>query len=513
MAKPLYFHIIVGILLIILLGSFFTGSSSANEAALEELIGIFEKKGFLAPQEGERIRKIIAEDRNRLLKKEKELEEKEKALISKEKELQEREKSLSASSSGPSETVRPQKGLPIHAVYEEGVRFSTQGEEPYSLVLRLLLQSDYRYFDYSGEDAGRNKFDLRRLGLIIFGSFSRYFDYMFGYEFQGLQSRRVVDAYVDAHLSPYISLRFGQFKEPFSLEQYTGDASILFVERSMGYYLTPQRDVGLMAYASLWDDRIVYGLGIFNGDGGDDAPGGGSDDPEITGRILFSPFRGRGAALYQNLQIGGSFGYAHIDRANVNTRVRTTGLTPVFDLSTSAKVNAISDVDNRTRLGAELGWTDGPLALTGEYIHVRFRDLATESADFDLDLEEYYIALLWMITGETPALRKGVIQPLKPRKSLGPCGWGGLGLAVRYDLFSADDSAYETVITAGESVREVEAYTIALKWYLNPVAQIILDATRSSFDRPLVLARDPFTGAAIFSDHENVFTGRFQMVF
>jgi len=49
------------------------------------------------------------------------------------------------------------------------------------------------------------------------------------------------------------SLRFGQFKEPFSLEWQTLDKGHFFAERSMGYYLGPKRDVGVMLHGSLFE--------------------------------------------------------------------------------------------------------------------------------------------------------------------------------------------------------------------------------------------------------------------
>jgi phosphate-selective porin OprO/OprP len=496
-------------------------TAQAQEGALEELVGIFEKKGVLNAEEGKLISKIIAQDKAQLLKKE-------RALASKEKELKEKEEAFKTRTQVITETQKTlpaqaprteqlpekiQEALPIEAYYDEGLRFSTPDRDMFSLYLGGLLQTDYRYYDYDDADPANNKFDLRRVRLIIGGHFSRYFDYKFEYEFQGAGARRLLDAYADAHVAPFVSLRLGQFKEPFSLQQYTQDKNNFFAERAMGFYLTPQRDVGIMAHASLWSDRINYGLGIFNGDGGDDVTGGNVDDPEWTGRLVFAPFKNRGISLVDNLQVGGSFGYARIDRNNVDVDVKTTGLTTFFRVTSSAKFNVIRDADDRKRYGAELGWAAGPLALTGEYIRVEFRDITTSASQFDADLEDYYIALVWMITGEKPTFKKGVLQGIKPHKDFGRCGWGGLGLAFRYDMFSAEESVYENLINEGDSVREAEAYTFAINWYLNPFARMILDATRTNFDRPLLVGRDPLTGTSLFSDREDVFTARFQFGF
>jgi phosphate-selective porin OprO/OprP len=106
-----------------------------------------------------------------------------------------------------------------------------------------------------------------------------------------------------------------------------------------------------------------------------------------------------------------------------------------------------------------------------------------------------------------------VFQPIKPKRSVWEGGWGAIGLAFRYDYFEADDIAYDVLIYEGDSVREAEAYTIALNWYLAPSVRVVLDATRTEFDRPLLIDRDPLTGEAVYSDREDVITGRLQFGF
>ncbi|MCK4349188.1 MAG: hypothetical protein KAW47_11295, partial [Thermoplasmatales archaeon] len=114
---------------------------------------------------------------------------------------------------------------------------------------------------------------------------------------------------------------------------------------------------------------------------------------------------------------------------------------------------------------------------------------------------------------ERPTFQNGVLQPLKPDKTLWNGGWGALGLAFRYDVFRADGSAYENLITEGYSVREADSYSIALNWYLNPFTRLTFDVTRTTFDSPLLIYRDSLTGTAIYSDREDVLTGRFQFHF
>jgi phosphate-selective porin OprO/OprP len=404
-------------------------------------------------------------------------------------------------------------GSLLTAKYQDGLCLSTQDAGTFSLCIGSLVQTDYRYFHYDGADPNNNEFDIRRARLLLSGRLLQHFDYKFEYEFQGAESRNLLDAYVDILALPFASLRIGQFKEPFGLEQYTPDKNLFFAERSMGFYLTPGRDVGLMAHASLLKDAIDYYLGVFNGNGTDDSTGGDSDAPQITGRLVFAPFRNQGIAVVDDLQFGGSASYAKIDSNNVDIHVKTTGLTEFFDVSSNAKFAIIQNADQLTRYGAELGWACGPLALMSEYVHSYYKEVSTSSSEFNIKLHDYYIDLLWMLTGEHPAFGKGVLQPIKPLASVWDGGWGGIGLAARYDHWEADKGVYDDLVQPGNSVRKADAYTIALNWWLNSFARFILDFTRTDFDRPLLIDRNSRTGQAEYSDSEDVLTARFQFGF
>lgn len=510
--------------------------SEAGNSALEQLLDVFEKKGAISTQEANSIRQVISEEEKALLKVRQELEAKEKYLLERERVLNERETAIDkrvaipvekegvidAGIEASAQTDRKEIGksdqqvptsIPLEARYEDGFCLAAPDEKMASLCIGGLLQADYRYFNYENEDPDKNGFDLRRVRMLLKGSMLRHFDYKFEYEFEGAGSRRLLDAYVDANLLKETSFRVGQFKTPYSFEWQTKDKNLVFAERSMGVFLTPGRDLGVMAHGSLWQDAINYGIGLFNGDGMDDATTGDEDSPEWVGRLVVSPFKNWKHPELGHLQVGGSFGYAKIDRTNVNVTVKTTGLTPFFNVASSAKFNIIRDADTRTRYGAEFAWTYGPLLLSGEYFKLKFKDITTSADQFDAELDDYYISLLWMITGENPVILNSILQPIQPDQSIWNGGWGGLGLALRYDVFDADESVYDNLIIVGNSVAQAKAYSVALNWYLDPYVKLILDYTRTDFDQPLLIFRDSISGTAIYSEQEDVVTTRFQFEF
>ena len=520
------------------------GVCAAEGQALEQLLDLLRQNGAISDEQAGKIKATLAKDQKGLADREKALEQREIALDQREQALnmeakaqspgqrvighegkkqstlslpdEKREvKTAKAETEKTVQKVQEKKnGFPLEAVFDDGLYLRSREKDFFELRIGSLLQVDYRYFNYGGDvDPNENRFDIRRARLLLTGHLYRRFFYKFQYQFAGAGSRRLLDAYVDTRVLPFISLRVGQFKEPFSLEQVTSSKNIFFAERSMGYLLTPLRDVGLMAHASLWKDRIYYGVGIFNGDGLDDSVGGDSDSPEFTGRLVYAPFKNMGIPIWNGLQIGGSYSYAKADRNNVKVVVMTSGLTPFFEINSAKKFNIIREVNARTRYGAELAWAYGPLLLWGEYINLQFSDVKTSDSQFNINLEDHYGSLLWMITGEEPTLKNGKIQAIRPLRNLGEGGWGALGLAFRYDNFDAGDSAYKYLIDPKTYVREATAYTIAVNWYLNPYIRLLLNATRTNFDQPLLIDKDSLTGETLYSDREDVVEGRFQFQF
>ena len=542
--------LILGIGALVLLGLLFgsNGLCRAEGEALEQLLDLLRQNGAISNEQAKKIKTTLAKDQEAMAEREQLLEKRERALEKREAALKEREQTVLSDQEGlgrrspeasPPPDVKPSKPhneagsakvesdtvphkdlqkeneFPLKAVFDDGFYLRSREKDLFELRVGGLLQVDYRYFHYDGNaDPANNRFDIRRARLLLAGHLYERFSYKFQYEFQGAGSRRLLDAYGNVLVFPYLQLRAGQFKEPFSLEQYTSDANLPFPERAMGYNLTGGRDVGFMAHASCWEDRIWYGLGLFNGDGVDDTVGGDTDAPQFTGRVVYSPFKNMGLPFWNFFQIGGSYSYANVDRNNVKVTVNTAGLTKFFDVNSAAKFNIIRDVDSRTRYGAELAWAYGPVLLWGEYTNLQFSDVKTSDAQFDINLKDYYGAVMWMITGENPTLKKGVIQKIRPYRNLWQGGgWGALGLAFRYDHFDGGDTAYEYLIEPGNSVRKADAYTVVLNWYLNPYIRLLLSATRTNFDIPLLIEKDPMTGEGIYSDFEDVVTGRFQLQF
>jgi phosphate-selective porin OprO and OprP len=395
--------------------------------------------------------------------------------------------------------------------------FYIRSEEEGGMALRLggAFQADYRH--YLEEERADNRFDIRRARLRFNGDLTRWVRYGLEYEFQGNETSNLVDAYAELGKVP-ASLRMGQFKEPFSLEWQTRDKGLFFAERSFAYSLGPGRDIGLMLHGTIWDGRFTYALGAFNGDGPDGSTRGTeSDAPEGAARLVLAPFKAGGPGWLQNLQLGGSGTYGAIDTANISLNVKSTGMygssRSLYRLSHDTKFGVLQDVDSLWRLGLEAFWSYGPVALTGEVVHLRFSGLkpAGETAQ-DADFRAGYLSAMWALTGEPFILSRGVVQPLYPHRFFDPESgtWGAFVLAARVDHFEGD----EDWITSGAhvSVRRADTYSLAFNWLLFPMVRVVLDLSHTDMsDRIRVRVRPD--GTVDYVDEENVATLRMSLDF
>jgi len=353
------------------------------------------------------------------------------------------------------------------AGYKGGFYIHSEEEGGMALGLGGLLQVDYRH--YAADERADDGFDIRRARLRFRGQLTKYFRFGMQYEFQGNETDNLVDAYVEAVFGPS-ALAFGQFKEPYSLEWQSVLKSQFFAERSMGYYLGPKRDIGLMLFGSLLQDRVTYAVGLFNGDGDDGSASGPEEDsPEAAARVTFSPFkRSIYPALY-GIQFGASSTYADIDPLNVDLRVKSTGMvdtdTNLYVLTHNTKFGVIREAGNRQRFGIEAAWAVGPVIFQGEYFTLTYSGLETAGDNPpDADFSSWYGSAMWCITGEHPILSKGLVMPVYPKHFFNPSEgtWGALCLAARIDHFNGDENWINP--DAHVSASEADAYSLALNW-------------------------------------------------
>jgi phosphate-selective porin len=190
-------------------------------------------------------------------------------------------------------------------------------------------------------DQGVDSFSVRRARLILGGDIIK--NLRFKLQIDAGKSPILLDANLDWSFSPYLSLRAGQFKIPFSQENLASSSDLDTINRSqVEEKLTPGRDIGsqgrdigVMAFGK-WS-LLEYQVGFFNGSGINKADT--NDQKDFGGRLIVHPIK--------SLSIGGAL---------YDGRYRPDSESPTVIR------------DNIHRTGLEVAFIQSALSVKGEYI-------------------------------------------------------------------------------------------------------------------------------------------------
>jgi len=122
-----------------------------------------------------------------------------------------------------------------------------------------------------------------------------------------------------------------------------------------------------------------------------------------------------------------------------------------------------------------------------------------------------------MITGESYASAyKGFkFDRMRPKQNFGMNnGLGGWEIGVRYSKLDASDftttnAAGTGVLTTG-TANQADAWTLGVKWLINPNTRAMLNYVETNFDTPVKYTSGTVTGTA---DKEKAITMRVQLDF
>ncbi len=392
---------------------------------------------------------------------------------------------------------------------------SASPEKTFIFQLGGVFQTDYRYYNES--ERADNGFDIRRAQIELTCHFNDWLKLNMEYELKNNVNDRLMDTYAEIAFTHH-ALRIGHFKKPFSLEFQTSDTGIYFAERSMGAFLSPGRDVGVMLSGPLLSNHIYYAAGLFNADG-EDTSGSGNDhdDPEVIGRLVISPFACSDNDWLKEFQFGGSASYAKINLSDLSLKVKTTGMVDtsrnIYELGHDTKFGVIQDVDDRWRIGGEAAWALESLALQGEYIRLTYSSLTpVGSPSDDAEFSSWYVSGLYFFTGEQLVFKNSVMKRVVPKQSFNPEAgqYGALGLAIRFDHFNGDKHWINPALHV--SVDEADAYSLAINWMPFSMHRLVLDYTYTDLSDQ-IRVRVNTDGSIDYIDKENIVTLRYSIDF
>jgi phosphate-selective porin OprO/OprP len=185
------------------------------------------------------------------------------------------------------------------------------GREP-KLTLGGLLQVQGEAGDRGDGRFGsaNDRFYLRRARLNAQGRFLEEFEFRLEAEFGGSLAEasslraQMTDGYIQWNRYTAANVRLGQFKSPFGFEQLYSDPRLVLIERSLvNDRLTSGRQIGVQVGGDLFEKKVTYAIGVFNGNGVNTSA---NDNDELAtfGRLSFQAYRGAALGADTTLAIG-----------------------------------------------------------------------------------------------------------------------------------------------------------------------------------------------------------------
>jgi phosphate-selective porin OprO/OprP len=155
--------------------------------------------------------------------------------------------------------------IPFTARFGNGFQLETDDEE-LRLRIHVLEQIEARVWNNDGHGPPVNRFFFPRQRFCFNGRITKPIEYVFSIN-RGLNSLELLDAFLNFHLDDRFRVRLGRFMTPLSYDQFAIRPMWLPTpERSLfTTNLGLNRQIGLMGWGHLFDHKLDYAAGIFNG--------------------------------------------------------------------------------------------------------------------------------------------------------------------------------------------------------------------------------------------------------
>lgn len=361
------------------------------------------------------------------------------------------------------------KPAPVLVAGEKGFGFES-ADGNFRLRLRGYLQTDARFFINDGDVPDNDTFLIRRARPIVEGTLFQNFDFRFMPDFAG-SSTTIQDAYLNWRLRPEFQIQAGKFKAPVSLERLQSATALSFAERGFPAALLPNRDIGVMLHGSLFDARLDYAVGAFNGTTDSGSVIQDSDDSkDVNARLFAHPFRAKPDSILRGLGLGiaGTYG----EHEGAPRLYPTPGQQTFF----SYNAGVVND-GTVWRLSPQAYYYYGPFGLLAEYA-VSSQEVSLGVNHATLHNSAWQVIATYVLTGEDASYRG--VKP-KHNINLDGSGWGAWEVAVRYGELDIDDDTFPVFGNPATRASKAKSVGVGLNWYLNPMVKFSTDYAYTDF--------------------------------
>ncbi|HXX69314.1 MAG TPA: porin [Polyangiaceae bacterium] len=366
-------------------------------------------------------------------------------------------------------------------------------DQQWQIRFRALVQADGRFWFDDVQRPEINTFLIRRAQPIMEASMPYHVSFFIAPDFGGGQTV-LQDAYLGLDLDDALRFRFGKYRPPYGLERLQPTSNLFFVEFGLPTLLTPNRDIGAMAYGDLFWRFLGYAGGIFNG-----VPDNGSADlataspKEFAGRVYLRPLVPLGTRAFGRLFVGVATTFGRDYGVPTSTSLTSPQYTPAYktpgQINDFQYISAASGVTPNyantvvangphNRYGAYLYYAVGPFGLLGEY-YVSDREVGRAGYDnVFIDNRAYQAEATFLLFGGDASYDFMHVQtPVEPAKG----HFGALELAARGGHLDIDPKAFPNYASPTGSVRGATEVTLGINWYWSDNAKFQVNWDHTEF--------------------------------
>jgi phosphate-selective porin len=362
------------------------------------------------------------------------------------------------------------------------------------------LNANYSF--YKGDGAPPDTFAIRRARFGVQGSYGKEVDYQFLFDSAASNGISIRDAYLN--FKPYSQLQFqaGQFKEPFSQEVGTGDTNLPFIERSIVSVLYPSaagtfRAPGVSVHGDIDGGIAQYWVGMFNGKG--IIANNTTNEPEVVGRLRFTPWKKTSNIWLNRFSVGGSAGHGRSRGLSNELSFNGTLNDSAYTFFPALRINGAIE-----RYNGEFAWLKGSWGFRGEYTQLNeHREGVGSEAVTGTGFQTLpgvvakgaYGQFTYLLTGEEepenwiPKVKHPVIGPESPGVN-GGRGWGAWQIKFRYAYLQGKaqgasfDGFAPTAVPTWDA--HTEEFSTGVNWYLNYWVLLKIDVNLDRLENPSV---------------------------
>ena len=388
--------------------------------------------------------------------------------------------------SRPEEREEPDapKGPWLQGRLEDGFSLETANEE-YLLRFHVLDQTDFKVFTPNNQEPARSGLYIPRVRLYLEGRLTKPFEYEISLQRSVEGNWDLLDANLNFNRDERFQILFGRTLTPYSYDWY---------DHLEQYFLTPERGLfplnyglarqaGLLAHGFLFDDRLQYAIGGFDGHLLNLADSNTSR--EAVGYVNARPFlRDESRPKLRNLNLGGSIFAGRQVIPEDPLPLRTSLQSSENDEAARSATAIFLDFGPTTqyfgtRQGGALhmAYYQGGLTVEAEYQQGKFGYIRQGLAQpVAVPVVGFHAGMGYFLTGEQIESRTAV-QPLRPFDlTKGSWGPGAFEAFARYSQLHLGHEIFDAGL-ADENAWSNNAHLtdIGLNWYLTQYVKFYFD--------------------------------------